>query len=223
MKFFIMSDIHGKLDILKKNLEVIDFYNSDNNKLILLGDYFNRLVNVDYSVVSFIMDLKKNFGDRVITLMGNHELYYLEDVENGKFFDVDYNVVDFIKNLPYYFETDNQIFVHAGIDEDAGDYWKDLSSNDFFCNKYPHTVGKFSKDIISGHIGSGEIARFHGDDLFLDGDIFFDGDSHYYIDGTVEVSNIIPILVYDTLENSYSKIIDGNISYIDNFFENRDY
>ena len=28
-----------------------------------------------------------------------------------------------IEQMPSYFETENQIFVHAGVDEEAGEYW----------------------------------------------------------------------------------------------------
>lgn len=34
------------------------------------------------------------------------------------------DILSWIRGLPYYYETPTQVFVHAGIDEDAGDLWR---------------------------------------------------------------------------------------------------
>lgn len=98
-----------------------------------------------------------------------------------------------------YFETENQIFVHAGIDEEAGDLWKALTDTKTFTNKFPLTTGKFYKDIISGHISSCEVAN---DPNYL-GKIYYDQKSHYFIDGDVMNSKTIPVLCYDTITKKY--------------------
>lgn len=108
------------------------------------------------------------------------------------------DLIIWIKELPLYHEEENQIFVHAGIDEEAGDWWQHGTSEEVFVNKYPASFGKFYKDIIAGHIGTYSLKNdknFH--------DIYWDGESHYYIDGTVEVSGKIPILVYDKKTGKY--------------------
>lgn len=107
-------------------------------------------------------------------------------------------LIAWLRTLPYYYETEKQIFVHAGIDEEAGDLWKWGTSNDCFANKYPAATGKFCKDIIAGHIGTASIS---GDRDFHD--IYYDGQSHYYIDGTVSVSGNIPVLAYDEASGKY--------------------
>lgn len=33
-------------------------------------------------------------------------------------------LISWIKNLPLYYETETQIFVHVGIDEEVEDYWR---------------------------------------------------------------------------------------------------
>jgi len=110
-------------------------------------------------------------------------------------------LIQWLKSLPLYYETETQIFVHAGIDEEAGEYWKYGTSNEYFVSKFPATFGKFYKDIIAGHIGTNELAKdnnYH--------DIYWDKQSHYYIDGTVQKSGSIPMLAYDTETKKYSRI-----------------
>lgn len=97
-----------------------------------------------------------------------------------------------------YFETENQIFVHAGIDE-ANKLWKDLTSPEMFTNKFPITTGRFYKDIISGHVASWEVAK---NKSYL-GEIYHDSKSHYFIDGDVMNSKKIPVLCYDTITKKY--------------------
>ena len=98
-----------------------------------------------------------------------------------------------------YYETETQIFVHAGIDEESGKLWKELTSSEIFTNKFPITTGRFHKAIISGHIASWEVAK---DRRYL-GKIYYDSKSHYFIDGDVTNSKTIPVLYYDTITQKY--------------------
>lgn len=98
-----------------------------------------------------------------------------------------------------YYETETQIFVHAGIDEEVGKLWKELTSSEIFTNKFPITTGSFHKAIISGHIASWEVAK---DRRYL-GKIYYDSKSHYFIDGDVMNSKTIPVLYYDTITQKY--------------------
>ena len=93
-----------------------------------------------------------------------------------------------------YYETDSQIFVHAGIDEEAGKLWKELTSSEMFTNKFPLTTGGFFKDIVSGHVASWEVAKDK---------TYHDSKSHYFIDGDVNNSKTIPVLCYDTITKKY--------------------
>lgn len=108
-------------------------------------------------------------------------------------------LIRWLRELPYFYETDTQIFVHAGIDEEAGDWWREGTPESTFVAKYPATFGPFPKDIIAGHIGT---ASLSGDESFHD--IFWDGASHYFCDGTVYISGKIPVLVYDTETRKYT-------------------
>lgn len=207
---YAMSDIHGEIEIFREMLEIVDLQDKE-NKLVLLGDYINHKQK-NFEVLYFIKNLQEQYKNQVVVLAGNHEFMFLEDIENKTIFFDDNAIINWLKALPYYYETDTQIYVHAGIDEEAGEYWKWGSEDYYFCSKYPHTIGKFYKDIIAGHIGTCTIAN--NDNYHR---IFWDKQSHFYIDGTTEFSKIIPLLKYDTNTKRYSsfeKLEYGNGSFI---------
>ena len=107
-------------------------------------------------------------------------------------------LIDWLRKLPYYYETETQIFVHAGVDEEAGESWRWGTENRYYTEKYPASTGHFYKDIIAGHIGTAQLAGnpdFH--------DIYWDGESHYYIDGTVMQSGSLPVLAYEEETGRY--------------------
>jgi serine/threonine protein phosphatase 1 len=108
---------------------------------------------------------------------------------------------------PRYYVEGNTIFVHAGIDEEAGDLWEWGTGEEIFVGKYPAETGKIEgldMKVVAGHIGTAVIS---GDPDFHD--IYYDGQSHYYIDGTVLDSGIIPILMVDTSEDKYYSVTEA--------------
>lgn len=107
-------------------------------------------------------------------------------------------LIDWLRQLPYYYETETQIFVHAGVDEEAGEYWKWGAEDRQYTEKHPASRGHFYKDIIAGHLGTSRLA---GDPKFHD--IYWDGESHYYIDGTVVRSGFLPVLAYEEKTRQY--------------------
>lgn len=112
-------------------------------------------------------------------------------------------LIGWLRGLPYYYETEAQIFVHAGVDEEAGEDWKWGISKEILLSQWPARMGRFYKDIIAGHIATSSISgqrNFH--------DIFWDGESHYYCDGNVNVSGRIPVLVYDEEDGAYYSLED---------------
>lgn len=112
-------------------------------------------------------------------------------------------LIGWLRALPYFYETDKQIFVHAGIDEEAGEFWPWATPESSFVGKFPVSKGPFYKDIIAGHIGTYSIS---GDPGFHD--IYWDGANHYYIDGTVYVSGCLPVLMYDEETGKYTSLSD---------------
>lgn len=206
---YAMSDIHGETELLKEMLKLVDLQDK-NNKLILLGDYVDHK-SKNYDILTFIKNFQENYRNQVVILLGNHEFMLLEYIANKQVPFNDNVIIDWLKSLPYYFETDTQIFVHAGIDEEAEELWKYGSENYYFCSKYPHTTGKFIKDIIAGHISTSEISgksNYHK--------VYWDKQSHFFIDGDTPISKITPVLKYDTILKKYSsfekiKQADGGI------------
>lgn len=116
-------------------------------------------------------------------------------------------LIRWLREIPYFYETETQIFVHAGIDEEAGEDWQWGTPESTFVGKFPATFGPFPKDIIAGHIGT---ASLSGDQDFHD--IYWDGVSHYYIDGTVHVSKRLPVLMYDGETGKYTSLGGGLLS-----------
>lgn len=208
---YAMSDIHGCLDAFEYALSLVDF--SGDNKLILLGDYVHGPDS--YGVLKKIMQLQNKYGsDKVIALRGNHEDMVCDGrLPIGESGDKngcghegdDTGYLRWIQNLPRYYTESNTIFVHAGIDEEAEDLWEWGTEDYIFTEKYPAQTGRFYNDmeIVAGHIGTAEISGnpgFH--------DIYFDGESHYYIDGSVLESGVIPVIKIDTNSRKYYRITE---------------
>lgn len=142
---------------------------------------------------------KKQYNDVFSKLKISSDIFLISKLlatiirENHK------ELITWIRKLPYYFETDNQIYVHAGIEEEAKDIWKYGTPEEYFANKFPVQKGHFYKDIIAGHVGTSGIRKNKNCN-----EVYWDGKSHYYIDGSVQESGFIPILKYDTKTSIYT-------------------
>lgn len=114
LNMICLAEFEEALSMVSEHLD------EEGTKLILLGDYF--------------MELQCRYGsDKVITLMENHEEFVLlgdstinhmintfdENLETDD--EDDDRYIRWMENLPRYCTEGNTIFVHAGIDEDAGD------------------------------------------------------------------------------------------------------
>lgn len=108
-----------------------------------------------------------------------------------------------------FFENKNsQIYLHAGLLEEAGDLWKQETPYSYFTQKFPAKTGPFYMDIIAGHVSSATVAN---NEEYL-GKVYYDGKSHFYIDGETERSGIVPLLKFNTctgVYSSFTKEIDG--------------
>lgn len=109
------------------------------------------------------------------------------------------DVLAWVRTLPYFYETPRQVFVHAGLDEEAGDLWRVGTPPEFFTAMSPEYVGqRFDLDVISGHVSSESvsgIAGYRG--------VWYDGASHFFIDGCVVDTGVIPVLAFDEATGKY--------------------
>ena len=156
-RILAISDIHGMYDKFIQLLDVIQ-YNSEEDMLILLGDYIDRGPE-PIKVIQKIIELS---DQGAIALKGNHELMFLYAAKEGvntedwnlhvwnggnttwnKFLELtseeQEKILQFITGLDCIFMTDDYIFVHAGIHPAFG-YEQDINDllwirNEFLCNK----------------------------------------------------------------------------------------
>lgn len=212
MKIFAMSDIHGCLDAFLKALSLVRLEDK-NNMLVFCGDYIHGGCD-SYAVVEKIIELKKKYKSRVIVLMGNHEESAIDSgaivdeyCENEEYDEKrEEKCLDFISHLDLYYKyKDEVVFCHAGVDEEAGEYWEAGTADYFYTGKFPAETGKFCINIVAGHVAASTVAgnpKHKG--------IYYDGESHYFIDGGTEKSGYVPVLMYDTEKKKFYEVYDNS-------------
>jgi len=136
-RIYAISDIHGCLQKLISLMGKLS-PDLDTDRLIFLGDYIDRGPD-PCLVVEYILDLKENHPD-IVFLKGNHEKMFLDYLagkerafflwnggestlrsyqkrygkRDGKVF-VPEEHLDFFRSLELLYETNEYIFVHAGL------------------------------------------------------------------------------------------------------------
>ena len=133
------------------------------------------------------------------------EAHLSEDSRNAEavrlMFEDAGDLITWMRHFPYFYETERQILVHAGIAEWGGKDWLCVTSEELMVGKRTVSRGAFYKDVIAGHIST---AKISGNRIY-DG-IWHDGQSHYYLDGTTWRSGKIPVLEYDSETGKYREI-----------------
>lgn len=167
---FAISDIHGCAKTFRKLvLEVIHLSKEDT--LYLLGDYINKGPD-SKSVIDFIFELQHS-GYRLKCLRGNHEQYLIEGLKYSweeiafvnrggrqtlqsfgvnSVFQIPSRYVKFIQSLPYYFEIENYLLIHAGLNFDLDDPFKDDYAMLNIRNMEVDLKKTGNKKIIHGHV-----------------------------------------------------------------------
>ncbi|TLU83562.1 MAG: serine/threonine protein phosphatase [Chlorobium sp.] len=130
-RIIAIGDVHGCILPLKKLIRLLKPEAGD--QLVFLGDLIDR---GDHSkeVIDYLIELSSRFSCHFI--MGNHELMYLEYLENqnteqwlycgGRATLKSYNILNgndlpdshrvFIRSFQYYIQTENYFFTHGGLD-----------------------------------------------------------------------------------------------------------
>lgn len=133
MKYYVMADLHGRFDLLKEAVNAIEKHsaNEADTRIITLGDYIDRGPE-SKQVVDYLMKQGKHWT----CLKGNHEDMMVQVVDRpdyrmqawwagnggnatwdsyGGWEGIDKTHVEWMRNLPYFHETEKQLFVHAGV------------------------------------------------------------------------------------------------------------
>ncbi|MGN1419537.1 MAG: metallophosphoesterase family protein [Acutalibacteraceae bacterium] len=168
---FAIGDIHGCFNELLMMMTAIKErggYDPEKDRLIFLGDYIDRGED-SKSVVGYIRYLQEKY-DNVIALMGNHEkmcVDYLEGTDRAWLWNGCKSTIEsyggteniksdaeWMKSLPLYYEDDDFVFVHAGIDPEKP--LEKHSENELLWvrDEFINSTKKFPKKVIFGHTPS---------------------------------------------------------------------
>lgn len=134
-KIFAVGDIHGCLVSLEKLIDRLPI-TWGRDYLVFLGDYIDRGPD-SKAVIDFLIELKNEYPEKIITLKGNHEwmlerflkgidtevyLYNGGDTTLKNYFnyktgkiEIPPEHLDFLRGLQLYFEFSVYLFVHAGL------------------------------------------------------------------------------------------------------------
>ncbi|MBC7883635.1 MAG: metallophosphoesterase [Anaerolineae bacterium] len=116
MRTVAVGDIHGCYEELRQLLAKVELREED--YLISLGD----IVDKSFDSVK-VYDFLKNRPNTIV-LMGNHErkhlrqtLSYSQEIVKLQFGARYAEFLEWVNHLPYYYETDEAIFVHAALED----------------------------------------------------------------------------------------------------------
>jgi serine/threonine protein phosphatase 1 len=124
MKTFIVGDIHGRCAQLLNLLDMLP-RDPENDTLVFLGDLIDRGADAP-GCVAHILKLCRENPERVICLRGNHEQMLMDFLDSEKDLDEMRELFErsfpaehlaFMEEMPFYYEDEFAIYVHAGLDE----------------------------------------------------------------------------------------------------------
>jgi len=168
-KRYVIGDIHGCINTLKKMIQdALHITKAD--EIFLLGDYIDRGPD-SKAVIDYIM-LMQESGYSVHCLMGNHEKLLLDALEssanesiwayNGSYqtlksFGISSSsqlkskYVNFLNTLHYYFELDDFIIVHAGLNFNTPDPLSDTNAMLWIRDENVDISKIKNRKIVCGH------------------------------------------------------------------------
>jgi len=169
---FVIGDVHGCSDMLKRLIDKIE-WNPSNDRLIFIGDYIDRGED-PRGVVDFVIKLKEE-SPLVECLVGNHEqmfLDYLSGVNThnfilngglstlGSYEDVRQSKddplippshLDFFSSLLPMTELEQYYIVHAGFRPNKRVEDQDLADMIWIRDEFIYSDYDFGKVVIFGH------------------------------------------------------------------------
>jgi serine/threonine protein phosphatase 1 len=171
-KIFAIGDIHGCYDRLKALMGKIPI-DCSRDALVFIGDYIDRGPH-SVEVVDYLIQLKNRFPE-VIFLKGNHEdmldkfisgadrfTYllnggqqtldsYLTKPVQSESFPIPPDHMEFFKSLRLFYETEEFIFVHAGLRPRVPLESQNTEDLLWIRDKFVSSKYDFGKRVIFGH------------------------------------------------------------------------
>ncbi|MGQ9860272.1 MAG: metallophosphoesterase family protein [Thermodesulfobacteriota bacterium] len=171
-RIFAIGDIHGYINKLEAIMRKIH-PDPDRDELVFLGDYVDRGPN-SKEVVEMVLEIRRAFP-RTVCLMGNHEftlldyLTYRKDpwtfflnggIETIHSYDLIGDDIEsrmppehlaFFNSLRPYYETEQYIFVHAGLREGVSLQEQTLDDLVWIRREFIECKKDFGKLVIFGH------------------------------------------------------------------------
>lgn len=168
---YIIGDIHGNLSKLKKLISRIKSEIEPDDTIIFLGDYIDRGPE-SYEVIEYLIDLSSRY--KTVFLTGNHEDMFIRFVTRGDNYDnyigngggntiksyiknmnafiIPESHKKFFNNLKLYYEADDFIAVHAGLNPEIGSLREQKKYDMIWIREdfYKCRV-KWAKTVIFGH------------------------------------------------------------------------
>ena len=173
-KVFAIGDIHGCIGKLEKMISLIKL-DEERDTLVFIGDYIDRGPDPK-GVVDYVIDLKTRVK-KVICLQGNHEQmllnYVCHDEDKDLFLlnggratlssygygempgrtkiTLPDNHMEFFQSLLPYYETETNIFVHAGLRPGVPLEEQTTKDLNWIRDEFTGSSCDFGKVVVFGH------------------------------------------------------------------------
>jgi serine/threonine protein phosphatase 1 len=162
---FIVTDIHGSFQTFSRLMAKLDFRKNDT--LFILGDMIDRAPYSLYVIEKIAHLITEGFA--VFPLRGNHEQLFLDysasdphklEILSKRQYSAHLlidgvlprGIIRFFDCLPYFYETEDQLLVHAGFDTGKKNpltAWQDM----LWIRSYPYVKSKLKgKQVVHGHV-----------------------------------------------------------------------
>lgn len=169
---YAIGDIHGCADKLRRLIGQLDI-DPERDQLVFVGDYIDR-GSASFEVVEYVLGLKTTLRD-VVFLKGNHEQMlqdylsgpdkltflinggqatldsYLRHRQNPRAPVIPPRHQAFFKGLRLFHETENYIFVHAGLKPKVPLDRQDPRDLLWIRSRFIDSDADFGKPVVFGH------------------------------------------------------------------------
>ena len=224
-KILICPDVHGR-KFWHKAEEIIN----EVDKVVFLGDYLDPYkhegITCEDALKEFkqILNFKTKYSDKVVLLIGNHDLHYWPPYKNiwgcrrddANFDDISYLFISNINLFQISYKIDKYLFTHAGVQQG----WLNIINS----KKYINTAFKLDKEysidnlndlLYDGHNALWMISEERGGRDLYGSCIWADIHEHLsYFEPPIP--NIYQIFGHTmTYPDIYKEYIDSNFAMLD--------